>query len=272
MKSIKSIDVLFITVSYNNFNSTRDYIESFRGLKFNSKSKLLVVDNSISTDLELKSYIEQGDGDVVYIRQDENLGYISGCNYGLAYYRKYYSIEPEVVIYSNNDIVFESDDFIKVVRDKFKRNPDLGIIAPYVIDTNTGRDLNPFLVSRPTKKMMVKLKVIYSSYFVSKIFNSLPRRNKKTINNNFDEIYASHGCIFIMSALLLREKIDDGYFLYGEEITVAERCLSLRKTVVYMEDIKVKHISHATTGKVFSQKEYEFKKNSIKYINNKYTW
>lgn len=271
---MKSLKAIFITVSYNNYVSTEKYIHSFLKLEDNEECVLIVVDNSTKKDENLIKVIQEINN-VVYLRQNSNNGYMSACNYGYLYAKENLNIDSNVIIYSNNDIYFKTYNLISIINNKFSNNDKLGVISPSIYDTQTHNELNPFLSFRPTNSQMMKLKAIYKSYLFCYIINLISKiknkmKTKKSLS--IDSLYATHGAIFIMSKRLLNDLPDDGYFLYGEEITIAEICRTKKLNIEFVNEIKIVHESHATTGRTFSYKEFLFKKRAIEYINQKYNW
>lgn len=264
------MNVITVTVSYNNFKSTKEFIDSYMSLDDLDKNLLVVVDNSNEEDQQLKSYISKFEN-AKYIRQEENKGYMAGCNFGYNSIKNSFC-DDHIVIYTNNDILFSISDFFSRVIKKFNENPKLGIISPYALDSNSKVNLNPFLINRPSKYTLLKLRLLYSNYFLARLVNSLRTTKPKNDNVVNKNIYATHGCMFIMKSSIVKESPDDKYFLYGEEITIAEIARNNKVYIEYFDDIKIEHVSHATTGKRFSQRECLFKRKALKHIYNMYKW
>ncbi|MGE6454278.1 glycosyltransferase family 2 protein [Shewanella baltica] len=264
--------VVFITVSYNNFGSTKDYIDSFLSLRNSSSASLIVVDNSTIPDEKLRCLIEELPEFVYYVRQNENKGYMAACNYGYKYICSSLD-EDSIVVYSNNDLIFNTSNMLDKISFYFKNDPTLGVLSPKVIDVHSSLDLNPFLINRPKHSTFLKLKLLYSSYFLCNLIYRMKKpSDKKNKFLNQSEIYATHGCIFIMTNKILNELPDDEYFLYGEEVTIAELCRKFSLSTKYIDKICVSHVSHATTGNSFSKSQFINKKNAIKHILGRYSW
>jgi len=267
------MSAIFITVSYNNLNATLKYIQSWKALEGIHNSFLIVVDNSHVKDKELERNLKK-ETNIFYIRQDENKGYMAGCNYGFSYIKDLVNISPSFIVYSNNDITFESKDFIEKATGLFNNNSEVAFIAPSVWDLNEQKELNPFMISRPSAKRFKIMKAIFSNYYLALLFDIFsryrPRKKSKVITEE-SKVYAPHGSIFIIEFSFLKNNpIDDAYFLYGEEITVGETALSAKKEIKYNSSIKIFHHSHSTTGVGLSIFTYKSKKNAINYLINKY--
>ncbi|MFA0401834.1 glycosyltransferase, partial [Vibrio splendidus] len=262
----------FITVSYNNFKSTKSYVESFLSLYGLDDVSLLVVDNSSVEDLELKCYIEGKPDLISYLRQNENKGYMAACNFGYEKIKNDLD-KNSVIIYSNNDLIFNTKEMCIKIREVFLSDKNIGVLSPRVNDTNCDIELNPFLIDRPKKSSLNKLRLLFSNYYLCKLFHFFKKnKNKKNIVLNSSDIYATHGCIFILNNEVLSEKPDDEYFLYGEEVTIAEICREKKLLTVFVDDISISHVSHATTGNEFTKFQFSCKKNAIKHIVSKYSW
>lgn len=265
---------IFITVSFNNTEITHRYIKSWQKLNGYENSILIVVDNSSKEDLILKKIIENRTN-VYYIRQNDNLGYMAGCNFGMEYAKKN-GFSSQSIIYTNNDITFESADFIRQVNMKFESDSSLAVIAPSIWDVTERKELNPFMLTRPSLKRFKLMKSIYRFYLLAKIVDFISKKRPRKIKllpSPDTSIYAPHGSIFILkSDCFYDNQPDDLYFLYGEEITIAEQCIDMNKEIKVMPSIVIHHHSHASTGNSLSYFIYSSKKNAINYIIKKYKW
>ncbi|EPC4044573.1 glycosyltransferase [Enterobacter mori] len=270
-----NVEALFVTVSYNNTDMTLQFIESWLGIDKSNDNILIVVDNSKAEDCILKNEIAKYNN-VYYVRQLENHGYMAGCNHGLEYAKSELKLKCEVIVYSNNDITFESPDIISKVFHHFHNDDDLAVIAPSVWDAFEDKEFNPFMVKRPSLKHFKRMKKVFQNYTAAKVIEWVAKkrpRKKKGHHLSGVGIYAPHGSIFILNANYFYDNLpDDKYFLYGEEITVGEFCYENNKTVEIDYNIKIKHHSHSTTGRGLSKFTFMAKKNAIAYLMKKYRW
>jgi len=266
---------LFITVSYNNTKVTECYINSWRKLTHSEENFLIIVDNSKKEDVLLQENIKQYKN-IYYLRQSENKGYMAGCNFGLEYAKNILGIKCDSIIYTNNDITFETADFIERVNCKFEHALELAVIAPSIWDINENKELNPFMLKRPSLRRFKIMKAIYTLYVTAKLVDWISKhrpRKKKILPSPETAIYAPHGSIFILRGSLFYDYApDDSYFLYGEEISVAEQCVVMNKKIEIDSNIIIYHHSHATTGGGLSLFTYKAKKNAINYLMTRYTW
>jgi GT2 family glycosyltransferase len=108
-----------IIVSYKNQNFTYTAIDS---AKNNScqPNKIIVVDNH-SNDGSVE-FLRGQFPDVVFIENPENYGYAKAINIGIK------ASDSEFVIVSNNDVVFSTDNFEKLIN-HVSSKPDMGVVG-----------------------------------------------------------------------------------------------------------------------------------------------
>lgn len=108
-----------IIVSYKNQNFTYAAIDS---AKNNScqPNKIIVVDNN-SNDGSVE-FLHRKFPDVVFIENPENYGYAKAINIGIK------ASDSEFVIVSNNDVVFSTDNFEKLIN-HVSSKPDMGVVG-----------------------------------------------------------------------------------------------------------------------------------------------
>ena len=104
-------NVYFITVNFNNSDSTINYIHSIRNLTPTQDDiNIIIVDNnSEESDFnELETTIKHVKN-VKLIRSESNLGYFGGLNVGISSI-SYMSIESaKLLVIGNNDVLFRKD-------------------------------------------------------------------------------------------------------------------------------------------------------------------
>ena len=97
--------------------------------------RLVVVDNGGSKDSNLKDRLP----DATVLRA-ENKGYAAGCNLGARWLREH--VDPDAILFSNNDIRFQSDDVVDALYTELFRHDDVGAIGPCIVGKD-GRRQSP---------------------------------------------------------------------------------------------------------------------------------
>ena len=206
------------------------------------------------------------------ILNDKNLGFAKGNNLGIA---RAIKDGCDFVICSNNDIEVKiTDKFLNKIIEVYETDRNIAVVGPRIL-TKSGEEQNPLLVNRPkfntlkariiytTKvgKILYYLKNIYVFPFISKI-----KRKRNIIKENLSSgyVYALHGSFLIFTPTFFKhfQGFDEGTFLYGEEIILAEMLYRKNLKSYFLSDIEVLHKEDVSTD--FFLKT--FNKNKLKFI------
>jgi len=158
---------------------------------------------------------------------------------------------------------------------------DIGVIFPSVFDTKEKRDMNPFLSSRPTREFFdLRIRVFSRkvSFVLWNLASKLKRKLKRSNSNmgsiSYDQldIYAGHGSLFIFCKSYFESggTFRRDTFMYAEEIFVAESCLARSIRCRLDRRLRAKHISHATTALVPSERRRVWALESLCSIRSTY--
>jgi GT2 family glycosyltransferase len=272
---------LIITVNYKGADSTESFLKSAARLERFESAYVIVVENgSRDGSAECLRPIVARLDNVELLESAINRGYFGGANWALQQYlaRGY---RPDWVIVCNNDILFDDQQFLSKLLDRDPENAQ--VIAPAIIARLTDLDCNPFLRKRLTPIQLWRIRFWYSNYYLTWSMQLLSpyvqmlRRyiyfwRPKPKSGDSARIYAAHGSfiIFSRSYFATGGYIDDGFFLYAEELTVAEICLRLGFRIVYDPDLQVWHYCHGVTGRTLNRSTFEYAKRGLHYALRKY--
>jgi GT2 family glycosyltransferase len=274
-------DALIITVNYKGADSTARFLESVSGIERFQRAHVIVVENgSCDGSTEKLRPLVAEFSNVELLESPVNRGYFGGANWALQQYLAR-GHEPDWVIICNNDILFDDCQFLSKL---FERNPqDAAVIAPAIIARLTGADCNPFMASRPTRLRLLRIRLWHSSYYFMLIKQLLSPHVRtfrhrlfswapKTKPTKPSRIYGAHGAFLIFSGSYFEAGgyIDDGHFLYAEELCIAEICVLLGLRVVHDQDFQVWHEGHQATGRRLNRAMYEYARGGLHYALRKY--
>jgi GT2 family glycosyltransferase len=133
--------------------------------------------------------------------------------------------------------------------------------------------------ARPGRLRRLRYRFLLSNYYVAWLTQWLApivRKGRKRLRvENAQEsfqIYAPHGSFLIFSRKYFEAGgvLDDGCFLYGEEITVAETCWQLGLPVIHDPKLKVSHRDSQTLGRTLTRNSYRLQKAGLQYALGKY--
>ncbi len=270
---------LIVTVSYKRSASTEAFLRSASQLERFSEGHVIVVENGSNDGSaeRLRSFVKQFPN-VELLESAQNRGYFGAASWAL----KQYAVrgnQPGWTIICNNDIQFDDRQFLTRL---LQRDPDhVAVIAPSIIELPIGADSNPFMRDRPTLFKLLRCKFWNSSYYLmwfkqwlSPYVRSVRHylfRAKESIQGPVP-VYAPHGALLIFSRHFFESGgyIDDGFFLYAEEFSVAEICRRLNLSIIHDPELRVWHNAHAVTGRMCNRNTFEYGKEGLNYALRTY--
>ncbi len=276
---------LLVTVEHGGADATLELLRSLRRLDhFESLYVIIVSNGSISGASSRTPPIIEAQTNVQLVESPTNRGYFGGAKRGIEWYRTVRGQLPHWVIICNNDIKIAENLFLERL---FSLDPDnVGVIAPRIISSRMGLNQNPFMRQRPGRWRVAELRFWLANYQLARFHEhlSLLKKNFRRRITQFTRsqkeagparpmaIYAPHGSFMIFSQEFFKRGgyIDDGSFLYLEEVIVAEICRQIALPVVYNPNLTVLHDEHRTIGRKFSRKAYQHSKEAFKYLAARY--
>lgn len=258
--------IVFIIVHYGNKDVTSSFIRSIQKHQEFDVS-ICVVDNSNNFSLDVSSeFIE-------ILKPSKKFGFFGGARFA------YDNLTSRGLFYDfyaicNNDLILEDNSVFQKLKTLIDENYD--IIAPDII-TLDGVHQNPHRKFRPSRNIRCYYKLIYSNIYVAKVFYFLNRIRKKTNQKDIaldteEVIFSAHGAVMFVKKSFFDKGgfIDNGFFLYGEEDSIAFQCDMLNCKILYTPNIRIKHLESVNTRDVNFSKKYSFQKESFMYIKQNY--
>lgn len=208
-------------------------------------------------------------------RPEQNLGYMNGMIYAYECFVDEKKIDPDYVIMSNTDIIYQDPEFFNTLRNT-EYPADLGAIGPSVFAKKRNSYDNPVCLQRRSKAQVKKvirftsIPVIRSLYVFLSDFKARLFASKKEPESTF--AYELHGCFFIVTKRLAKELVKHkfGMLLYSEESYIAEEALKHHLAVYYDANLKIIHNEHSVTGHIKYSKIAKYISSSMQYILDTY--
>jgi len=224
------------------------------------KIKVYLVDNSANNDLEKV----KENWDVVYIYNNDNLGY--GAGHNIAMKNAYDEAKYHLVI--NADIDFDPDVFKRSL-DYMEANPDVGLLSP--------------MIKHPNKQMLYYCRLLPTPFdLFARRF--LPFFLKDIFKKKLDDYLLANkdyskqmnipnlpGCFMFARTSVLRQidGFDENFFMYVEDIDLTRRIHKISKTI-YNPEIVVVHSLARGSYNALKLTLYHIK--SAIYYFNKWGW
>lgn len=274
-------DFLIITVNYKGAEMTERYLESASKLNLITKAQILVVENgSNDGSAEKLRRSVQKYNNVRLLESATNRGYFGAANWALQQVLAR-GERADWIIVCNNDICFEDLGFLVRLFQHDSRTE--AVIAPAIIAKQTGTDSNPFLARRPSDFQLLRYRFWQSNYYLmwfkqwlSPYIRILRSHLSRQLNvpkiKGPVTIYAPHGAFLIFGRRYFDAGgyIDDGFFLYAEEFSVAEICRNLGLSIIHDQELRVTHDAHHVTGRLCNRESYKQGHDAMEYVLRKY--
>lgn len=272
--------VLIITVNFRRPECTLAFLQSVAQLDEFGNCRVVVVDNNSGDDSIARIQPEaKRFENVDVLASPENRGYFHAAKWALDN-SLVENCTPEWVIICNNDILFDRRSFLTEL---VAHDPNsVGVLAPAVISERTGLDSNPMMATKPGTLRILRYRFLLSNYLVARFTQQMApvvrklrhhlRRFTRSAKRSSCQIYAPHGAILVFSRSFFQRggSIDDGSFLFGEEIGVAETCLRIGCPIVYNPRLHVLHKDSQTTGRTLTRETYQHQKRGLQYALSNY--
>jgi len=246
--------VAIISVNYNQTPLTAEMLESLQVAGLHTWCETWVVDNASATDgsAELKDKYPW----VRTLRSDENLGFAGGNNLAI---RK---TEADYVFLLNNDALIDKG-VLEGLLDRFRQNQSLGALSPVIYDYPQQRE-------QPTIQ-----------YAGATTVSSLTGRNATLYRGEqagsqpkgLVPIPFAHGAAMLVSrkALLKAGLMEEGYFLYYEELDWCDRIRAAGFEIALDGDRAIWHRESVSTGEDSAFKTYWINRSRILYMRRNKT-
>lgn len=239
--------VSIITVNFRQKEVTIDLLRSIAEYGTGMPLEVIVVDNGSRMDCstDFKAIIPH----LVYIRSEANLGFAGGNNLGIR------QAKGDYLFLLNNDTEITADLIAKLIQELDGR-PEVGLISPLLL---YGEDRSCIQYAGYGKM----------NYFTGR---NTGRGNLERDNGQYNTVceetgYCHGAAMMCRKADLARVGLmDEGYFLYYEELDWCEKFKRAGFKTWFCGAAKVYHKESISVGKETPLKSYFMARNRIRFI------
>jgi len=249
--------VSIITVNFNQSDATCALLDSIRRQDFQNLEIFVVDNGSLENPAQvfLEKYTE-----VKFIRSEQNLGFAGGNNLALQ------QTKGDFLFFVNNDAEL-TEGCIERLLSLFEKVPDLEIVSPLICYFRTNNE-------QPATNNDI---VQYAGMTRVNPFTGRNRTigNKEPDKGQFAEpqptAYA-HGAAMMVSRWVLEQvgSMDEGFFLYYEELDWCERIRKAGFSVWVEPRARVYHKESLTVEKLGTLKTYYLNRNRVWFMRRNY--
>ncbi len=237
-----------VSVNYFGASSVEELASSLRR-QTRPDWALTIVDNSgTAEERSALQAIADTDDRISVAAAPGNLGYFGGAHWWLS---QQGGVRSDWTAVCNADLALSGSDFVETLA---TLAPTAEIVAPQIRTLPDLRPQNPFMLHRPTVQRMLLRRLALSRRSTAEAAKWLAaRRGRRAPAPEFgaQDIYAPHGAFMIFNRAYFAAggSLYHPPFLFGEEITIAERARELSLRVYFEPRLQVLHREHQATSR-----------------------
>lgn len=233
------MDVSIIIVNYNTWELTRAAIRSIYQETKDCTYEIILVDNASDKD---PGILLNDFPDIKLIRSPENIGFAKGNNLGIA------EANGDYILLLNSDTELKNDAISSVHR-FLSGHPDVAV-ASARLEFPDGRIQHVCQRFPSAKYLAIEL------FRIQKLWSE-EHRSRILLGAFFDHCSFTYtdwvwGTFFMFRKNLLNElpenKLDDRFFMYGEDVLWCKQFGDLGYKVAYLPEARVVHFMGASKG------------------------
>ncbi len=244
--------ISLISVNYKQNEATRHFLHSLNSLSYRN-IEVIIVDNNSEIDSS-EQFSRVFNGNLIYIREEKNLGFAGGNNLGLT------KASGDYIFFINNDTEV-TPHCIQPILNLFNENPEIGIISP--------------MIKYPIPNDLIQ----YAGYTR---MNKITMRNRCIGYKEIDtgqyskpmETNYAHGAALVIRREILKEvgSMSEIFFLYYEEYDLCEKVKSAGYKIYVQPHSLIFHIESLSTGNNSPLKLYYLNRNRLLFARRNYTF
>lgn len=247
---MNGLDTIYaIILNYNNAIDTIECIKSAKNIR-SLNIKIILVDNG--SDKKCIDILETNiDNDVVFIKNNKNIGYAAGNNVGISYA---IANGAQYIAIVNNDVILNENTFQGCI--ERLHDSRVGIVGPAILEfgSNYIQSCGAMVNKYTVQSTLINRGNVY-------------KKSDSTISCD----YIGGAClVFKPSLVTIIGYLPEIYFLFWEE---TEWCLKAKKAGLSVECVlsgNVEHKGSATIKQVSGISNYYMERNRIIFMKRNY--
>lgn len=269
---MEKMDVVFVILHYMTDKDTVECVDSVRKFIDTPKYKIIIVDNySNNGSLEHLKEEYSRVNDIIFLENEDNLGFARGLNKGIFYARKLYT--PQFIAAINNDTMLIEPGIFKILSRKYE-NYKFAVLGPMIITKDGKCNINPIRSAirdkAEVRRSIHRYKKIITLcnlhlYTLYQCLSSISKKPEKKYSDAYlsDQIdYKLHGAFWVFSEIYFTKfnGLDDSTFLYGEEDILYLHLMKNGLHSLYTPEIVIYHKEDSSTNEAIpkSHKKVRF--------------
>lgn len=248
-----------ITVNYK----TVDYLDTLLSSLFEfhpiGSVEVIVVENGSGDDL---SHLQKKFPYVQYVFSEKNLGFAGGCNLGAKH------ATGDFFLLLNPDVIFV-DNALAQIEAVMNENPDVGIGGISLKNLDGTQQACVWRFPTPLDQLLLLAKVPHLIPAIQPVARWRMADFDYTKSQDVDQVMGAFFCIRrnIYEQLA---GLDDGFFLWYEEVDFAKRTKDVGYRVRYFANIRALHKKGSSFERVTTYRKQEMVRRSLRRYMRKH--
>lgn len=253
------MDVSVIIVNYNTLELTKNTINSVIEKTVDINYEIILVDNA-STDGSIEYFEEKYNNKIIFLKNEENLGFGRANNKGIEIARGKY------VFLLNSDTLL-INNAVKILYEYMEKEIKTGICGGNLYDIEL-KPVHSFLLKIPSIKTEINSQLNIFSKLIRKILKKREDFNYSTLP--LEVGYITGADMMIQKSIIEKTgKFDDDFFMYFEETELTYRIKKIGYKVMSVPEAKIIHLEGKSTK--FKESRYNmFLESKYKYFYKVY--
>ena len=247
-----------VTVNYKTIDYTLRMLESLFA-HHDKEVEVFIVENGSGDDLsELRERFPQ----VNVIESEKNLGFAGGCNLAIS------QAAGDYIVLVNPDVVFD-DDALYQIEQSMSATPDVGIGGISLKNLDGSQQPCVWSFPRPLDQLLLLLKMNHVLPNLQPLRRWLMKDFDYTQSADVDQVMGAFFCIR-RSVIDQIGLLDDGFFMWYEEVDFCRRTVTAGWRVRYFHNISARHKLGASFDRVATIKKQSMLRRSIRRYMRKH--
>ena len=248
-----------ITVNYKTADYLEQMLESLFEFHKLEEVEVVVVENNSGDDL---SKIASRFPNVRIIYSNINLGFAGGCNLGIK------SAHGDYLVLINPDILLTQDSLYKI-RDAMEKETDIGIGGVSLKNLDGTQQKCVWRFPTPIDQLALLFKIQHLLPSLRVISKWRMDDFDYSKDSDVDQVMGAFFCI--RKSLIDRiGLLDDGFFMWYEEVDYCKRTRDTGLRVHYFSDIEAKHKKGSSFDRVGTLKKQNMFRRSVRRYMKKH--
>ena len=246
------MDIAIVILNWNGKDLLEQFLPSV--VQFSDQASIYVADNASEDDSV--SFVKLRFPNVHIIRNNTNGGFAKGYNDALK------KVNADILCLLNNDVEV-TQQWLKPIIETFKREPDIAIIQPKILDH---KQKDHFEYAGAAGGFIDKYGFPYCR---GRIFSTI-EKDQGQYNDSSSIFWSSGACFFIRKAIFDElNGFDESFFAHMEEIDLCWRLQRMAYRIRFVPSSIVYHVGGATLQRGNPFKTYlNFRNNLLLLYKN----